>query len=278
MMALLSSDAKRTASFQRIVLTPLPKLEVGARVVRARSLHSGLGRIQMATTRRSATWLRCQHRTSTNIELAGRWSTSLQTNCFGARRAISLVRSWNYPELNLAPEHPAEHSAADFLLRYLKDCAVWRRGQEPVEVATEAEREAIEKAQRMVQRKVSELEILIEANPTSNLLIAELGACDHHPMLRLAPVSYRRWLTPRYRIALSDDDPLTFATTLLDEYRHTYFAILRAGYSRTDAINWLKRRRQDTVDDAVHRASPGTAVVRHRLRPVRKTEAPQDIE
>ncbi len=68
-------------------------------------------------------------------------------------------------------------------------------------------------------------------------------------MLRL-PVSCRRWLTPHYRIALSDDDPLTFATTLLDEYRHTYFALLRAGYSQTDAINWLKQRRQDAMDAA----------------------------
>lgn len=161
-----------------------------------------------------------------------------------------LLANWNYPELNLAPEHPDDHSAIGFLLRYLKDAAVWHRGQEPVEVEAKAERETIERAQHMVQRKVRELELTIEANPTSNLLIAELGAIDHHPMLHLAPLSCRRWLTPRYRIALCDDDPLTFATTLLDEYRHTYFALRRRGYSQDDAIRWLRQRRQDAMDAA----------------------------
>lgn len=166
------------------------------------------------------------------------------------RHDPQLLANWNYPELNLAPEHPTKHSAAAFLLRYLKDDAVWRRGQEPVEVPTKPDHEAIEKAQRMVQGKVRELDLTIEANPTSNLLIAELGAIDRHPMLRLAPLSCRRWLTPRYRIALCDDDPLTFATTLLDEHRHIYFALRRSGYSQSRAIKWLKQRRKDAMEAA----------------------------
>jgi hypothetical protein len=176
------------------------------------------------------------------------------------RHDPTLLASWNYPELNLAPEQPAEHSAADFLLRYLKDDAVWRRGQEPVELEMRAEREAIERAQGMVQCKVRELDLTIEANPTSNLLIAELGAIDHHPMLHLAPLSCRRWLTPRYRIALCDDDPLTFATTLLDEYRYTYFALRRRGYTHDDAINWLRQRRQDAMDAAFTVSDRGSSV------------------
>jgi hypothetical protein len=167
------------------------------------------------------------------------------------RHDPTLLANWNYPELNLAPEHPAEHSAADFLLRYLTDHGVWRRGQEPVEISTKEECEAIEKAQRTVQRRVRALELTIEANPTSNLLLAELGAIDRHPMFRLAPVSRRRWFKPRYRIALSDDDPLTFATSLLDEYCHTYFAILRQGYSEAAAICWLEKRRKDAIDAAL---------------------------
>ncbi len=166
------------------------------------------------------------------------------------RHDPTLLANWNYPELNLAPEHPTEHSAADFLLRYLTDHGVWRRGQEPVKISTKEECEAIEKAQRTVQSKVRALELTIEANPTSNLLLAELGAIDQHPMFRLAPVSRQRWFKPRYRIALSDDDPLTFATSLLDEYRHTYFAILRQGYSEAAAICWLKKRRKDAIDAA----------------------------
>lgn len=167
------------------------------------------------------------------------------------RHDPTLLWNWNYPELNLAPGRPAEHSAPDFLLRYLKDYGVWRRGQEPVELSMEEEEvEAIETAQRMVQSKVRELDLTIEANPTSNLLIAELGAINHHPMFRLAPVSRWAWFRPRYRIALSDDDPLTFATSLLDEYRYTYFAILRQGHSEAAAICWLKKRREDAVEAA----------------------------
>lgn len=176
------------------------------------------------------------------------------------RHDPTLLANWNYPELNLAPERPAEHSAADFLLRYLKDDAVWRRGQEPVELEMRAEREAIERAQHMVQCKVRELDLTIEANPTSNLLIAELGAIDHHPMLHLAPLSCRRWLTPRYRIALCDDDPLTFATTLLDEYRYTYFALRRRGYTPDTAMSWLRQRRQDAMDAAFTVSDRGSSI------------------
>ena len=110
--------------------------------------------------------------------------------------------------------------------------------------------EAIETAQRMVQCTVRELELTIEANPTSNLLIAELGAINHHPMFRLAPVSRGARLKPPYRIALSDDDPLTFATSLIDEYRHTYFALLRQGHSEAAAICWLNKRRKDAIEAA----------------------------
>ncbi len=158
-----------------------------------------------------------------------------------------FLSDWNYPELNLAPTQPTPFSATDFLLRHLTDVGVWLRGQEPVEVCVKDELRAIRAAQRVVQRAVRCLDLTIEANPTSNLLIAELGSVDQHPIFRLAPLSRRRWLSPKYRIALSDDDPLTFATSLLDEYRYTYFAILRQGYGESAAINWLKARRTDAM-------------------------------
>jgi hypothetical protein len=166
------------------------------------------------------------------------------------RHDPTLLLGWNYPELNLAPERPAQFSATDFLLRYLTDVGVWRRGQEPREIPMNLEQAAIARAQRFVQRQIRARDITIEANPTSNLLIAELGSLDQHPVFRLAPISRRRWITPEYRIALSDDDPLTFATSLLDEYRHTYFAILRQGYPEDAAICWLKKRRKDAIDAA----------------------------
>lgn len=154
---------------------------------------------------------------------------------------------YGYPDV-VDREPSAADLAAHFFFRYLTDHSVWRRGQDPCEVsASSSEKAALCAAQRAVLNAVAARKLTIEANPSSNLIIANLDSLDCHPMFRLSPLGWRRWLKTQQRLALSDDDPLTFATSLVDEYAYTYHAIVRHNYSPHQALQWLEQRRKDAV-------------------------------
>lgn len=160
------------------------------------------------------------------------------------RHCSHVLSSWNYPDLD--PKPKLQSHAANFLFRYLTDYSVWRRGQKPCEVrSTRVEMDVLRQAQAIVLDAIRGREITIEANPTSNLLIADLGALEGHPMFRLSARSWSQLLKRPQRIALSDDDPLTFATSLISEYAYTYYALRRQGRRHCQAIQWLEQRRQD---------------------------------
>jgi hypothetical protein len=94
-------------------------------------------------------------------------------------------------------------------------------------------------AQRFLRRTLAALPIAVEANPSSNMLIGDLRLEDH-PAFRLYPlpgdpVSDNATVP----VVLGDDDPLTFATTLADEFGHLYFSLLARGTSSKNAREWL---------------------------------------
>ena len=71
-------------------------------------------------------------------------------------------------------------------------------------------------------------------------------------------------------ISVNDDDPITFATRLADEYAHIYFALLRRGVATDAALAWLDEVREDgwrsrftlamsTDDEALHWVQTGAS-------------------
>ena len=165
------------------------------------------------------------------------------------RHQPNLLSAWNYPDMD--PEPCPRGLAEKILHAYLTEHSVWRRGQLPHEVLfTDKDAALLRGLQRWLLNVVFDQEITIEANPTSNLLIAELGALDKHPMFRIRSASGANRPSRRPRIALSDDDSLTFATSLAAEYEYTYYALLRQGVSKKAALRWLESRRKDAMDAA----------------------------
>jgi hypothetical protein len=88
--------------------------------------------------------------------------------------------------------------------------------------------------------------VTVEANPTSNILIGELGLKEH-PVFQLQPIkgSGRTGCVP---VAFGSDDPVTFATCLPDELSYTYYALRRRGVKRTPAQRWLARLIQNGIE------------------------------
>jgi hypothetical protein len=132
------------------------------------------------------------------------------------------------------------------LLRgYLSDEKVWRQGRIPSTIDLrnlKHEQAALAKLQDGLRRKVGRLCLTIEVNPSSNLLIGDLGNFVGHPLWRLRPVVPENEVAP-LSVCIGSDDPLTFATTLPHEYQLLFDALILAGRTNDEAITWIDEAR-----------------------------------
>lgn len=130
------------------------------------------------------------------------------------------------------------------LYTYLTDRGVYARGQREVEVhITPGELRALADAQGFLQRVLAKLEVTIECNPTSNLLIGDLGDLASHPAFRLVPLEDA---TPRFGVPVSinTDNPVTFGSCLGDEFALLHHALLSRGGGATAALAWIDAARE----------------------------------
>ena len=133
----------------------------------------------------------------------------------------------------------------ELLQQYLCDEAVWRRGRqsEVVDLGMSAEWQALQVLQRELRRKVGRLGLVIEINPSSNLLVGNLGNYQQHPLWRLRPVTRKKNSFP-LSVCIGSDDPLTFATSLPHEYQFIYDALILRGHSHDQAEEWIEAARE----------------------------------
>lgn len=133
------------------------------------------------------------------------------------------------------------------LWRYLTDPVVYQASVVPVEVeTTDEEVRMLHAMQRHLRTLLGQLEITIESNPSSNLLIGNFLDLHEHPAFRLQPLpGQAEPLGGSVLLSLNTDDPLTFATRLADEYAHLYYAMLRADVTSSDALQWIERVRRN---------------------------------
>lgn len=129
------------------------------------------------------------------------------------------------------------------LYRYLTDPDVFRRGRRVEWVDPSHEADALEHVQDGLRRKVGELGLTVEVNPTSNLLIGDLASFSNHPMWRLDPPIPDHTMPP-VAIGIGSDDPLMFGSTLIHEYNVLYDALVEGGLTDADAREWLERVRR----------------------------------
>lgn len=135
----------------------------------------------------------------------------------------------------------------ELFYRHLTDAAVFERGQRPLEVTTdEQELEMLRAVQRWLRRELGRREITVESNPSSNLVIADYATLEDHPVFRMQPLPWMR--EPEggsVLVSVNTDNPITFASSLADEFAYLYFALLRRGVSADDALSWLDRARNN---------------------------------
>ena len=163
------------------------------------------------------------------------WEIGIELyNLLGKPDALAQI---GYPLLGVP-----EPSSGSKSLRLLW-CLLYARSRgqyadEIVEISTEPEAELLSHIQRNIADLLSRWQVTIEINPSSNLLIGDLQQPLNQPMFQLRPVGQD--VSHALPIAISADDPITFATRLADEYAYAWAGMVVAGnVSPTYARQWL---------------------------------------
>jgi len=129
------------------------------------------------------------------------------------------------------------------LCHYLMDSRVFDQGRELMWVDTTDEGEALAALQAGLRRKLGARGIVVEVNPTSNLLIGDIGDLTSHPLWRLRPPR-GDGDAPPVSVCIGSDDPLVFGSNLRHEYQFVSDALTLAGLSDEEARQWLDRTRE----------------------------------
>lgn len=132
---------------------------------------------------------------------------------------------------------------------YLDSEFCFRRGQQLIDVPIHGDEVAsLTAVQYALRRGIAHNGIVVEVNPSSNLLIGDLLDLRNHPILRLFPPEPEADGPPPVAIALGSDDPLTFSTQLLREYALLHQAARSAGYAERTVQDWLESIRRTGMD------------------------------
>lgn len=131
----------------------------------------------------------------------------------------------------------------NLLINYLKDPSVFKRGHDVEWVSVIPEIESMIALQNYLRHTIGMLGLVVEINPSSNLLIGNVADLRNHPMWRLnSPIGDND--VPPVAICIGSDDPLTFATSLEKEYALVYESLIDGGLSAQQAWDWVDKVRR----------------------------------
>jgi hypothetical protein len=129
------------------------------------------------------------------------------------------------------------------LYQFLTDGKLFQRGRDILWIEPLREAACLEFLQAELRRKLGQRGIVVEINPTSNLLIGDLEDLTAHPLWRLNPPCPSPDDPPAVAVCIGSDDPITFNSHLRAEYQCLYDAMLLAKLSDEQARLWLERVR-----------------------------------
>jgi hypothetical protein len=134
------------------------------------------------------------------------------------------------------------------MVDFLTDRAVFLKGRAIEWVDPADEGDSLAALQAGLRADVAGRGITVEVNPTSNLLIGDLHDLTSHPLWRLRPPRDGIDCGPPVSVCIGSDDPLTFGTTLRQEYQLLHDALLLSGFSDEEARRWIDRTRASGLE------------------------------
>ncbi len=121
---------------------------------------------------------------------------------------------------------------------YLFRRDIFHQGQKSIVVNSKTFSDDLLVLQEAIREKVQNLNIAVEVNPSSNLLLGDFGDLSSHPLWRLnSPETILS--SNSIPIVIGSDDPITFASNLPQEYQKMADTLVEQGYSETATLRWL---------------------------------------
>lgn len=100
------------------------------------------------------------------------------------------------------------------------------------------------KLQSYMKKKISDKQIIIEINPTSNLLIGDFRTFEDYHIKNLSSPKKQEVI-----VTINTDDPVIFNTKINNEYALIYDIMMKSGeYESKEVIEWLDRLRRNGLD------------------------------
>lgn len=158
-------------------------------------------------------------------------------------------------------------SALTLLHSWLCDQAVYNRSMAIYCISTEEDAAMLVGLQNVLRAEVGYKGIVVEVNPTSNLLVGNLSDILQHPLWRLASPNPQE-NGNSLRVCLGSDDPVTFATSLPEEFQLLADTIVQAGFSSQDSDRWIEEARETGMTSRFTVATPKTLVFSSVLPPI----------
>ncbi len=96
--------------------------------------------------------------------------------------------------------------------------------------------QVVTEVQKVMLRKVSQLRIFVEANPTSNKKISSIQKYSDLPLFNMSPINESEY---RISSSINTDDSSIFQTNLSNEYYIIAAALIRDGYDSRTVYNYI---------------------------------------
>ena len=128
---------------------------------------------------------------------------------------------------------------------YLNHCRCYLSAlQEPIQVEVTKENLSMyQMLQDMMIDKISNQGIVVETNPTSNLVIGEIKDMYQHYIFHLNEVE-KGSSGHNVMVTINSDDPSVFNTNVSNEIAYMFYALQKVGYSRESALQWIAKIRE----------------------------------
>ena len=99
----------------------------------------------------------------------------------------------------------------------------------------------LKELQAMLQRYVSKRGVIVEANPSSNVVIGHMDTIHEHPLYQFS--SYRCDYKD-IMVCVNSDDPGVFQTNTANELGIAYMGMVEQGIGREACLEWIERLRE----------------------------------
>ncbi len=118
--------------------------------------------------------------------------------------------------------------------------------QEPVHMKIEEQEIIITQvAQRIMKQMVNKMGIVVEVNPSSNIVIGDMDTIKDNQVYSLNNYGYN---FDNMIVNINSDDPSVFNTNAANELGYIYFGMLERGVNREAALSWIDKLRQNSMD------------------------------